>query len=106
MRNLTNNLSANSNSFHAETIDLDVFCTHLSPDDGLVAHGVLQEVWHNINYPWKGVISLQNDRRFPNAPDLVTVHEQFDVCDFGTKIYGQRLTAYLLVCVITLNKIS
>ncbi|XP_074619882.1 uncharacterized protein LOC141878753 [Acropora palmata] len=68
-----------------------------SADDGLVAHGVLQEVWHNINYASRGVISLQNDGKFPNAPDLVTVHEQFDVYDFDTKIYGQRLTAYLLI---------
>ena len=74
----------------------------LLPDAGLVAHGVLQEVWHNINIK-RGVISLQNDERFPNAPDVVTVHERFDVYDFDTKIYGQRLTAYLLVCVITLN---
>ena len=91
--------------FFVKTRDLYIFCIHLSPDDGLVAHGVLQEVWHNINYASRGVISLQNDGKFPNAPDLVTVHEQFDVYDFDTKIYGQRLTAYLLVCVITLNKI-
>ena len=51
------------------------------------------------------MISLQYDGRFPNAPDIVTVHEGFDVCNFGTKVYGQRLTAYLLVCFITLNKI-
>ena len=79
---------------------------HLSPDDGLVAHGVLQEVWHNIFDVNQGVISLQNDTRFPNAPDIVTVLEGFDVCDFDIKIYGQRLTAYLLVCVITLSKIK
>ena len=71
----------------------------------MVAHGVLQEVWHNIFDVNRGVISLQNDTRFPNAPDIVTVHEGFDVYDFDIKIYGQRLTAYLLVCVITLNKI-
>ena len=52
------------------------------------------------------MISLQNDGRFPNAPDIVTVHEGFDdVYDFDTKVYGERLTAYLLVCFITLNKI-
>ena len=51
------------------------------------------------------MISLQDDRRFPNASDIVTVHEGFDVYDFDTKVYGQRLTAYLLVCFITLNKI-
>ena len=71
----------------------------------MVAHGVLQEVWHNVKYASRGVISLQNDGRFPNAPDIVTVHEGFDVYDFDTKVYGQRLTAYLLVCFITLNKI-
>ena len=71
----------------------------------MVAHGVLQEVWHNIIRARRGVISLQNDGRFPNAPDIVTVHEGFDVYDFATKFYGQRLTAYLLVCFITLNKI-
>ena len=83
----------------------------LSPDDGLVARGVLQEVWHNINHVKQGVISLKNDRRFPNAPDVVTVHEGFDVYDFDRKIYGQRLTAYLLVCGIlqitrTINTIT
>ena len=51
------------------------------------------------------MISLQNDGRFPNAPDTVTVHEGFDVYDFDTKVYGQSLTAYLLVCFITMNKI-
>ena len=51
------------------------------------------------------MISLQNDGRFPNAPDIVTVHEGFDVYDFDRKVYGQRLTAYMLVCFITLNKI-
>ncbi|XP_015764618.1 PREDICTED: uncharacterized protein LOC107343549 isoform X6 [Acropora digitifera] len=83
----------------AKGADNLTFCEVLvtSADDGLVAHGVLQEVWYNINYAWRGVISLQNDGRFPNAPDLVTVHEQFDVYDFDTKIYGQRLTAYLLI---------
>ncbi|XP_067041831.1 uncharacterized protein [Acropora muricata] len=64
---------------------------------GLVAHGVLQEVWHNIINIKRGVISLQSDERFPNAPDVVTLHERFDVYDFDTKIYGQRLTAYLLI---------
>ena len=81
-------------------------CIHLSLDDGLVAHGVLQEVWYGITDVMRGVISLRNDRRFPNAPDLVTVHGGFDVYDFDTKIYGQRLTAYLLVCVTTLNEIT
>ena len=71
----------------------------LSPDDGLVTRGVLQEVWHNINFVKTGLVSLRSDGRFPNAPDIVTVHEGFDVYDFDTKIYGQRLTAYLLVCV-------
>ena len=84
--------------------DLDVFCIYISLDDGLVADGVLQEVWHNISDVTRGVISLQNDSRFPNAPDIVTVHEGFDVYDFDTKVYGQRLTAYLLVCVTTLNE--
>ena len=74
----------------------------LLPGDGLVACGVLQEVWHNIALVKRGVISLENDGRFPNAPDMVRVQEGFDVYDFDTKIYGQRLTAYLLVCVITL----
>ncbi|XP_044172047.1 uncharacterized protein LOC122956437 [Acropora millepora] len=88
----------------ADTLTLcEVLVT--SADDGLVAHGVLQEVWHNVRYAWRGVISLQNDGRFPNAPDIVTVHEGFDVYKFDTKVYGQRLTAYLLVCFITLNKI-
>ena len=62
-------------------------------------------MWHNIDVR-QGVVSLQNDGRFPNAPDIVTVHEGFDVYDFDTKIYGQRLTAYLLVCVITLITIN
>ena len=46
-----------------------------------------------------GVMSLRSDIRFPNAPDIVAVHEGFDVYDFDRNIYGQRLTAYLLVCV-------
>ena len=71
----------------------------------MVAHGVLREVWLNIIDVERGVISLQNDRRFPDAPDIVTVHEGFDVYDFDWNIYGQRLTAYLLVCSITLNKV-
>ncbi|XP_067042177.1 uncharacterized protein [Acropora muricata] len=92
-------IMATSLRIFAEGADNLTFCEVLvtSADDGLVAHGVLQEVWYNINYAWRGVISLQNDGRFPNAPDLVTVHEQFDVYDFATKIYGQRLTAYLLI---------
>ena len=49
-------------------------------------------------------MSLQNGRRFPDAPDIVKVHEGFDVYDFDTKVYLQRLTAYLLVCFITLTK--
>ena len=71
----------------------------------MVAHGVLQEVWHKIRDERRGVISLQNDRRFPNAPDIVTVHEGFDVYNFDANVFGQRLTAYLLVCVTTPNEI-
>ena len=45
------------------------------------------------------MISLQSDGSFPNAPDIVAVHEGFDMYDFDRNIYGQRLTAHLLVCV-------
>ena len=90
--------------FFVKLIDLDVFCIHLSLDDGLIAHGVLQELWYNIDVK-RGVISLQREGRFPNAPDIVKMLEGFDVYDLDTKVYGQRLTAYLLVCVITLNEI-
>ena len=90
--------------FFVKPIDLDVFCIHLSLDDGLVAHGVLQELWYNINVK-QGVISLQSEGRFPNAPDIVTMHEGFDVYGLDIKDYGQRLTAYLWVCVITLTEI-
>ncbi|XP_067041821.1 uncharacterized protein [Acropora muricata] len=91
-------IMATSLTIFAKEADTLTLCEVLvtSADDGLVAHGVLQEMWHNIINVWRGVISLQNDGRFPNAPDIVTVHEGFDVYDFDPKVYGQRLTAYLL----------
>ncbi|XP_074619397.1 uncharacterized protein LOC141878381 [Acropora palmata] len=85
-------IMATSLTIFAKGADNLILCEVLvtSADDGLVAHGVLQEVWHKIIDVTRGVISLQNDRRFPNAPDIVTVHEGFDVYDFDTKVYGQR----------------
>ena len=85
--------------FKAETRDPDTFPIFLSPDDKLVAHGVLQEVWHNIHPLY--FYSLQYYTRFPNAPDEVTVGDLNDINDFDTNnyfFYGQRLTAYLSVC--------
>ena len=83
----------------AETRDPDTFPIFLSSDDKLVARGVLQEVWHNIAPSHS--CGLQYDTRFPDVPDEVTVGDLNDINDFDTNnysCYGQRLTAYLSVC--------
>lgn len=82
----------------AETRDPDIFPIFLSSDDKLVAHGVLQEVWHNITSLY--IEGTRFVRRFPGPPDEVTVRDLNDINDFDTSNYhsGQRLTAYLSVC--------
>lgn len=68
-------------------------------DKKATAHGVRQELWYNIRLGT--IASLRDDKRFPSNPDVVNILEKFDAPYNFHKTYGQRLTAYLQVILLS-----
>lgn len=47
------------------------------------------------------IASLRDDKRFPSNPDVVNILQNFDAPHNFHSNYGQRLTAYLQVILLT-----
>lgn len=64
-------------------------------------HGVHMDVWYSIK--GRNIINLEQDKRYPNQPDVTkTIEDMASPLNLGDN-YGLRLRAYFVVSILILQ---